>query len=666
MRWVKKILMAAAVAAVGISTASAGITLIEGRSNGVAQKYTQSCLDAAYKNAYGEVSGDKTSSDDFSNFRCYKDGKEIYCNEIFEDNQTERAKTDYFVSQLPDGLVCLSLPPNHHVYESTVEDCENIAYKNALCQNCGYQCDIANFQCYTDRQESNCNTVASDTATQRAEEVCTANRAKCNSPEYCEYGGTYNGETNACDCNPVPICSGPGGQCTYGGTPVGNGTVQCACNGAPNCNAICLDQGKVYGGSPKGNGTQECNCNEAPDCGAWCRANENKFWGGTPKGGGVEGCNCVAEGPDCSLQCEYDGEPLNNGTLGCSCFGEPNCNSPDHCPYGGTPAGGGTQACACNSRPSCRVASRADYDAIIAESDVTVESNSIYKNGVAIGKCLYGGAAKQDGSQDCDCLATPDCTSASACSYGPGTPKIDGTQACNCPNPPNCNLAVTCPYGGSPAGGGTQDCICESMPSCTYGAAGDGTQGCLSAPNCPACTYGGGGPKGDGTQACNDCNEPPNCPFCDYGGGGAKANGTQDCNPCNAEPVCSGADGLCRYGGSPKGGGQTGCACLGEPACPSCAYGGGGAKANGTQQCYDCNAAPNCNVLSICTYGGAPKADGTQGCSCYGKPNCNSSCKSAGKVYGGEALANGTQGCDCFTAPNCASQCTYGGTAVTY
>ena len=66
-------LIAAALAV--CATSASAFTMIEGKSNGATQKYTQQCLDAAYKNAYGEASGKKTTSEDFSNFRCYKDGK---------------------------------------------------------------------------------------------------------------------------------------------------------------------------------------------------------------------------------------------------------------------------------------------------------------------------------------------------------------------------------------------------------------------------------------------------------------------------------------------------------------------------------------------------------------------------------------------------------------
>ena len=47
--------------------------------------------------------------------------------------------------------------------------------------------------------------------------------------------------------------------------------------------------------------------------------------------------------------------------------------------------------------------------------------------------CKYGGSPKANGSQDCSCLAAPDCNSKTLCSLGlGGTPKADGTQGCNC------------------------------------------------------------------------------------------------------------------------------------------------------------------------------------------------------------------------------------------
>ena len=47
--------------------------------------------------------------------------------------------------------------------------------------------------------------------------------------------------------------------------------------------------------------------------------------------------------------------------------------------------------------------------------------------------CLYGGQAKRNGTQGCNCFAAPDCSSTEKCSLGlGGEPKADGTQGCNC------------------------------------------------------------------------------------------------------------------------------------------------------------------------------------------------------------------------------------------
>ena len=59
-------------------------------------------------------------------------------------------------------------------------------------------------------------------------------------------------------------------------------------------------------------------------------------------------------------------------------------------------------------------------------------------------------------------------------------------------------------------------------------------------------------------------------------------------------------------------------------------------------------ALPNCNLANICQYGGKPKGDGTQGCSCFAAPDCSSTEKCPVGL-GGEPKADGTNDCICIS-----------------
>lgn len=59
-------------------------------------------------------------------------------------------------------------------------------------------------------------------------------------------------------------------------------------------------------------------------------------------------------------------------------------------------------------------------------------------------------------------------------------------------------------------------------------------------------------------------------------------------------------------------------------------------------------ALSNCNLANVCQYGGKPKGDGTQGCSCFAAPDCSSTEKCP-LGLGGEPSTNGTQECNCVT-----------------
>ena len=55
----------------------------------------------------------------------------------------------------------------------------------------------------------------------------------------------------------------------------------------------------------------------------------------------------------------------------------------------------------------------------------------------------------------------------------------------------------------------------------------------------------------------------------------------------------------------------------------------------------------NCNLANVCQYGGKPKGDGTQGCSCFVAPDCSSTEKCP-LGLGGTAKADGTNECQCL------------------
>ena len=59
-------------------------------------------------------------------------------------------------------------------------------------------------------------------------------------------------------------------------------------------------------------------------------------------------------------------------------------------------------------------------------------------------------------------------------------------------------------------------------------------------------------------------------------------------------------------------------------------------------------ALSNCNLASVCQYGGQAKGDGTQGCSCWADPDCSSTEKCP-LGLGGEPKADGSQACNCVT-----------------
>lgn len=162
-----------AILALAFSVATAQATtapMVDGVSNGVSTKYNQNCLDVAYKNAYEEADGKKTDSSTFPNYKCYKDGKEIYCNEVREDGQTENAKTDHFVNQLPDGLSCVGVPESQKVYEGSVVSCDDVAYKNGYCKASGVSpCDLSGFKCYQDRVAMACSDVTDEAQNKKAE-----------------------------------------------------------------------------------------------------------------------------------------------------------------------------------------------------------------------------------------------------------------------------------------------------------------------------------------------------------------------------------------------------------------------------------------------------------------------------------------------------------------
>ena len=328
--------------------ASATITMIDGSNNGVSEKYNKTCLDVAYKNAKEDLNGNKTDSKDFPNTKCYKDGIEIYCNEIREDGQTEKAKEDDFIEKLPDGNACVKLPTSSSkVYEGTVSSCDDITYKNAYEAVCGVPGNISSFKCYKDHIEIDCTKLTDQAQIDKAQDACDEANAKCNLAVTCPYGGKIN-SSNVCECSAEPDCTGtyggepkrdgsqackyyPAPDCkgTYGGRPLANGTQECEFFDAPDCTG-------TYGGHPAANGTQDCVYNDTPDC--------TGLYGGEPKANGTTECNYY-DAPVCTGK--YGGKPKANGTQECDYYAAPNCNA--LCSSGsGTPKANGTQECECN------------------------------------------------------------------------------------------------------------------------------------------------------------------------------------------------------------------------------------------------------------------------------------------------------------------------------
>ncbi len=248
------------------------------------------------------------------------------------------------------------------------------------------------------------------------------------------------------------------------------------------------------------------------------------------------------------------------------------------------------------------------------------------------------------------------------------TAKVTKITDCVCNEKPDC--AKQCDFDGVAVGNGTTKCecytepVCSSSSKCLYGGVpdaklSDASYACTEA----TCPY---GYLSD--DFANKCDESI-CPYgvasgtivyqncadpnvCTYGG---VSMNDGSCT-CNTAPDCVQK---CTYGGTPKANGTDSCSCNAAPVCSSlCTY-GGTARADGTQSCA-CNNAPNCNDSSVCAYGGTAKANGTNACACNSAPNCNSASVCP---YGGTAKANGTQECTCNSAPNCDTACTYGGTA---
>lgn len=329
--------------------ASATITMIDGTNNGVSEKYNKTCLDVAYKNAKEDINGNKTDSKDFPNTKCYKDGIEIYCNEIREDGQTEKAKEDDFIEKLPDGNACVKLPTSSSkVYEGTVSSCDDITYKNAYEAVCGVPSNVSSFKCYKDHIEIDCTKLTDQAQIDKAQDACDEANAKCNLAVTCPYGGKIN-SSNVCECNEQPDCTGtyggeakgdgsqackyyPAPDCkgTYGGRPLANGTQECEFFDAPDCTG-------TYGGHPAANGTQDCVYNDTPDC--------TGLYGGEPKANGTQECNFY-DAPVCTGQ--YGGKPKANGTQECDYYKAPNCNK--LCESGnGSPKADGTQLCNCTT-----------------------------------------------------------------------------------------------------------------------------------------------------------------------------------------------------------------------------------------------------------------------------------------------------------------------------
>lgn len=329
--------------------ASATITMIDGTNNGVSEKYNKTCLDVAYKNAKEDINGNKTDSKDFPNTKCYKDGIEIYCNEIREDGQTEKAKEDDFIEKLPNGNACVKVPTSSSkVYEGTVSSCDDITYKNAYEAVCGVPGNISSFKCYKDHIEIDCTKLTDQAQIDKAQDACDEANAKCNLAVTCPYGGKIN-SSNVCECNEQPDCTG-----TYGGEAKGDGSQACKYYPAPDCKG-------TYGGRPLANGTQECEFFDAPDC--------TGTYGGHPAANGTQDC-VYNDTPDCTGL--YGGEPKANGTTECNYYDAPVCTGQ----YGGKPKANGTQECDYYSAPDCSVV------------------------------CPNGGTAKANGTQECNCNLT--------------------------------------------------------------------------------------------------------------------------------------------------------------------------------------------------------------------------------------------------------------------
>ena len=486
----KSFTLVAAIAVAGLAHAAGEYsTMVTGSNNGVTTPYNETCMSVAYQNAYKNEKGQKTTSEDYKNFKCYKDGVEVYCNEITEDGQTEKAKEDIFAEGLDVGNVCVTLPPSGKVYEGTPGDCSGLADQIDKCVEQGKggsNCEITGLRCYTDRVAREC--------------------PNCNDPSKsygCTFGGKLNASTLECVCYDEPKCAGANGKCPFGGNAVGGGTQNCNCNSAPtNCAQQCLNKGKPYGGEPAANGTQDCRCLEEPNCSAKCLA-QGKQYGGTAVGNGTQDCSCSAE-PNCPEVC------MNQGKA-----------------WGGEAVGGGTQACSCYSMPNCTYG---------AASNGTQECLSAPTN--CVQACMdegkaWGGAPAGNGTQDCACNAKPDCAALfENCKLYGGQPKGNGTTECSCNVIPVCSSTEKCPlgYGGVPKKNGTTDCNCNAAPSCPCGAKKNGTQECNDCPTDAQCQ-----------QTCKSQGKI-------YGGKALK-NGTTNCD-CFTAPNCNQAS-KCKYGGKP-------------------------------------------------------------------------------------------------------------------
>ena len=116
---------------------------------------------------------------------------------------------------------------------------------------------------------------------------------------------------------------------------------------------------------------------------------------------------------------------------------------------------------------------------------------------------------------------------------------------------------------------------------------------------------------------------------------------TKTCENTDPNKACNKVT-VCPYGGTVKTDAQ------GNPITNS----------DGGVDC-DCRTDPPDCSLACPKYGGKPKRDGTDGCSCYGMPYCGNQCPN-----GGTPKENGTQECNCNAAADCASECTFGGEPI--